>query len=155
MKNDRILIIRNVPDGYHILRPIGIGCPECKQDPGFLERNGTDVEEARIPSRDRLNEMATRYWNTNAETPEHCRTTKVYLDACQELLQEMGIQPGEKKEEPEDFECEGFRRSDCCNALICDETDICSLCQEHSDCQCEDCDLEICDHHPKNRPSGQ
>ena len=42
------------------------------------------------------------------------------------------------KDECED--CEGNRLSNCCGALIYDETDICSDCKEHCGTWCDDCE---------------
>jgi len=44
--------------------------------------------------------------------------------------------------------CDGYQLSNCCNARIYDETDICSnrICHEHCDTQCSDCE-DVCEDH--------
>jgi len=43
------------------------------------------------------------------------------------------------------LECDGWKRSVCCDAPIYEDTDICSECGEHTECQCVDCeDIENC-----------
>ena len=38
-------------------------------------------------------------------------------------------------------ECDLHNKSNCCNAPMYDDTDVCSQCVEHCDTACNDCEL--------------
>ena len=41
----------------------------------------------------------------------------------------------------ESIDCQSYNNSNCCDAEIYDETDVCSSCKEHCGTMCEDCEL--------------
>ena len=47
--------------------------------------------------------------------------------------------------EEEMLKCDGWKKSNCCDALLMWESDICSACGEHASPRCADCEMyEIC-----------
>ena len=51
-------------------------------------------------------------------------------------------------------ECDLHNKSNCCNAPLYDNTDVCSQCVEHCDTACNDCEL-FAECNNENKPLRQ